>query len=548
MKTALASLGLLLAAAASAGAGIDILQNHPDHSPFAYILGYLRDHPGKPECYINEGYLNFTQDDDLDPRIVPTDSSGTNNIRVWPYPLGSEAGSPDITRRLLSGINAIPGAGAQTHVAVSRHDCDGCSHGKPYLAQVLPAADLHTDLPAHATHGKTIQCSNGRVYLTQNGSLNMQTVGATTKANSSLVFVEIGSAARVPRMYQYFRSLWEAVVRDTGAVFKGGGPDSSGLSGMTTPVMIGGRPVSFYAGRRHAFVGPTWSDGGLSIPFPNNLYPPSAGELANPGNLRVVNWYDQILLDAGTQLSVGHAVTVDIFMFEIGESNPFIDNLYRLVKYGFVDCPVPECPGYGDSRPVAISKKRGARPPAVAFPGSLTVNLYYQFQDGCEGTKGCSTRTYAYLHAPVAAGSPNYRMNVRKVWQGFKNSRMPGNPDAPHTPQDMHLKVGVLTFGPHVKLYVSSSNLDTPDRGSGKKWQAGNIIQTSPSDGLYRLYLQEFRSIAEDGNLSQYRLGFINAVGNSYFDDQIRPGSRPTRSTGIAAFVFPLNTSSDGRR
>lgn len=110
MRIFLAAMGICLAAAASAGPGADILQNHPDRSPFAYILGFLSEHPGDPECYINEGYLNFTQDDWQNPGIVPTPSSGTNNIQVWPYPLGSQAGSPDITSRLLSGINAIPGA------------------------------------------------------------------------------------------------------------------------------------------------------------------------------------------------------------------------------------------------------------------------------------------------------------------------------------------------------------------------------------------------------------------------------------------------------
>ena len=63
------------------------------------------------------------------------------------------------------------------------------------------------------------------------------------------------------------------------------------------------------------------------------------------------------------------------------------------------------------------------------------------------------------------------------------------------------------------------------------------------SDGLYHLYLQEFRSIANDGDLSQCRLGFVNAVGNSYCDEAVRPASPKIRSSGIAAFVFPLNTN-----
>ncbi|WP_295580804.1 hypothetical protein [uncultured Lamprocystis sp.] len=134
----------------------------------------------------------------------------------------------------------------------------------------------------------------------------MQTVGVTAKANNSLVFVETGSPGHPPPLYGWFKDLWHAVVSNTGTVFQGGARDSSGLGGMTRPATIGGRKVSFYAGRRNAFVGPTWTDGGLSLPFPANLYPPTAGELPDPG-LANVNWYDQILLDAETRLAQGDA-------------------------------------------------------------------------------------------------------------------------------------------------------------------------------------------------------------------------------------------------
>jgi hypothetical protein len=311
---------------------------------------------------------------------------------------------------------------------------------------------------------------------------------------------------------------------------------------MASPATIGGRTVSFYAGRRNAFVGPTWTDGGLSLPFPANLYPPTAGELPDPG-LANVNWYDQILLDAGTRLAQGEEVAIDLFMFEIGESNPFIDNLFRLVNYGFVDCPQPACPGYADRKPVPISKKPDARPPANAFPGHLRVTLYYQFQQGCTQSGTCPTRTHEYLNGPNAGGNPDYRMTVKKVWQGFTSSHLPGNPRVPDTPQDMHLKVGVVRAGRQVRLYVATSNLDMPDQGSGRKWQAGTIIETSPEDELYRLYQREFASIAGDGDLSQYNLGFANALGNSHFDQGIEPLTPTMTRSGIAAFVFPLNTA-----
>lgn len=516
-----------------------ILENDPNYSPFSYIWKYIASDPGSqsnpamPECYINEGYLNFKEDYYLNPPVKPSKSKGTVNVQEWPYALGDDESSPDITLNLLSGINGIPQAGVNTYVAVSAADCDSCSGNPSYLDTVLntvPSANIHTDLSADTTHGKTIQCTNGSVYFTQNGSLNMQTVGETTKANNSLVFVETGNEDSVPRMYAYFKSLWHAVVNDTGAGFQGGTKDSSGLSGMTVPVDVGGRPVSFYAGRNNSFVGPTWTDGGMSIPFPNNLYPPTEGEL--PSDLNNVNWYDQILLDAGNQLVQGSSVNIAIYMFEIGEVNPFIDNLYRFIRYGFA-------PSKGSKTPVAISKLPGATVPSSLFPGRLTVNLYYQYQDRPKSP----TSTSKYLNNPVKSGSPGrYKMAVKKVWQGFAAGRWcKGNPKTPYTPQDMHLKVATVTYGSTLNLYVTSSNLDMPANGSGKKWQAGNIIHTIQSDALYNIYAREFQSIQSDGIYSQRNLGFINARGNSYFDPGIAPADGKIAQPGIAAFVFPLN-------
>ena len=301
-----------------------VLQNDPRHSPFACILDTLSRRSGRTECFIDEGYLNFLEDWDLDPTVVRTPGGGTSDVRRWPWPTGGEPGSPDVAWTLLRGLDALPGA--EVFVAVSRHDCDGCSDKRPILKAALPRGRLHIDLPGDATHAKTVQCSRGGVFVTQTGSTNLQTVAVTTKANSSLVFVETGSPTKAPPVYARFRDLWRAVVADSGTVFPGGAKDSSGLDGMTNPAVIGGRTVRFYAGRRHAFVGPTWSDGGLSLSFPDNLYPPSDGEL-RAADLQVVNWYDQVILDAGKKLAAGEAVALDVFMFEVGRENPFVDNL-----------------------------------------------------------------------------------------------------------------------------------------------------------------------------------------------------------------------------
>lgn len=540
-------LGVALVGVASVASAVEILQHQPRHSPFAYILDYLQRNPGQPECHINEGYLNFLEDWDIDASMPRDAVSGTNYLKRWTYPLGGTEGSPDVTRTLLTGLNQIPGLAANIFVAVAAEDCDGCNEKHPYLRQVLPKAKLNTRLAANTTHGKTLQCTNGSVYLTQNGSTNMQTVGVTTKANNSLVFVETAQPGRIPPMYGHFRNLWHAVVSDSGQAFPNGGVDSSGLDGMTHPALVGGRPVTFYAGRRNAFVGPTWNDGGLSIPFPENLYPPAEGELRG-NDLKTVNWYDQVILDAGTKLIEGKAVTIDIYMFEIGETNPFIDNLVRLVRYGFIDCPIGNCNNArgkkhakAAGKPVAISKKPGASVPTSAFPGELTVNLNYQFQQPCTSKRRCPTTTFRYLNQPIAGGSAGYRMNVNRVWQGFAKSRMTGNPLVPFTPQDMHLKVATVTWEQQVRLYVATSNLDMPNVGSGQKWQAGNTIDMTVADGLYQRYLPELRTIAGDGDLSQFLLGQANVAGNSYFDPAIVPGGE-IKESGIAVFLFPLAT------
>ena len=218
------------------------------------------------------------------------------------------------------------------------------------------------------------------------------------------------------------------------------------------------------------------------------------------------------------------------------------------MKYGFVDCPAATCPTFSRAKVVSVSKSPGAVPPATAFPGRLSVNFHYQFQSGCPRPGDCVTPTARYLNEAIVGGDPAYTMRVTKVWQGFVDSRMEGNPDRPFTPQDMHLKVVVMTVGREAKLYVATSNLDVPDKGSGRKWQAGTIVDTSPDDGLYRLYQRELRSIAEDGDMSQFRLGAANAVGNSYFDPSVDPTSLPVTESGIAAFVFPLNTSAPAAR
>jgi len=519
-------------AAVITGAAVPVIpQNNPHNSPFAYILDYISRHPGfgsdYPRFYFNEGYLNFQEDYWL---------SGDVAIAKWKYNIPStkntkndfiyNSKSPDATWQLFSAIERIPNAGANTYVVAYSSDSVATSGGKIDLFSQfpkIPKANIHVSSRDYVTHGKNMLATNGSVWLSQNGSANLQTVELTTKANNSLVFVETE-----PTLYNHFLGLWHAV-RDNGAsasYFPNCSRDSTGLT-ATQAVQIGSRQVTFYAGRNNCFVGPTWQNGGLNTPFPGNLYPPIHNEITSLDN---VNWYDQVLYDAGELLYTNsNSVTIDIVMFEIGLSNPFIDNLYRFVNNGF-------------EKGKAISKANPSHTPRgnTNFPGKLTVNLYYQFQDPLSGS--LATNTYTYLNTNngcVTNGS--YQINTVKVWQDFAERGL----TEPKTPMDMHHKFAMITYQnssgamSDYKLYIASSNLDQPGVGSGKKWQSGTVLQASAaSDPLFAFYKTQIQYLPYG---QAYAATQNSNSGNAYFDSNVdtRYVSMLT-SSGLAAFVFPL--------
>ena len=519
-------------AAGITGTGAPALpQNDPQHSPFAYILNYINRYPGfgsdYPRFYFNEGYLNFKEDYWL---------AGGETIAKWQYnipttktssaDLSYNSTSPDITWQLFNAIDNIPGAGANTYVVAYSSDSVDTGNGKINIFSQfpkIPQSNIHISSRDYVTHGKNMLATNGSVWFSQNGSANLQTVELTTKANNSLVFVET-----TPTLYNHFLGLWHAV-RNNGAAseyFTDGTKDSTGLI-ATQPVQLGSRKVSFYAGRNNCFVGPTWTDGGLSLPFPGNLYPPIRSEISSLNN---VNWYDQILYDAGELLyENANSVTIDIAMFEIGLENPFIDNLYRFVNNGFEN---------GKS----ISKAYPAHTPqgGTKFPGKLTVNLYLQFQDPLNSS--IPQATYNYLNTNDGnVTNGNYRINVIKVWQDFARQGL----SEPTTPMDMHHKFAMMSyqnssgFSTDYKLYVASSNLDQPGVGSGKKWQSGTVIQASAaSDQLFAFYQKQLQYLPYG---QAYAATQNSTQGNAYFDSNVDTKfANMLDSSGIAAFAFPL--------
>ncbi|MEI6286588.1 MAG: hypothetical protein WCP79_08815 [Bacillota bacterium] len=519
-------------AAVITGKGVPAIpQNDPQHSPFAFITEYISRYPGfgneYPRFYFNEGYLNFQEDYWL---------AGGVSVAKWKYNIPStknttndfnnNSKSPDIAWQLLNAIDQIPGAGKNTYVVSYSSDSVDTTGGKLDLFSQfpkIPKTNIHISSSDYVTHGKNMLATNGSVWFSQNGSVNLQTVELTTKANNSLVFVET-----TPTLYNHFLGLWHAV-RDNGTsgeYFTDGTKDSTGLT-ASQPVQIGARRVAFYAGRNNGFVGPTWDNGGLDTPFPDNLYPPIRNEITNLDN---VNWYDQVLYDAGELLyDNANSVTIDIAMFEIGLENPFIDNLYRFVNKGFENGK-------------AISKTHPAHTPqgGTNFPGKLTVNLYYQFQDPPGFTTPTATHNYLNTNDGNVTNG-NYGINVVKVWQGFAEQGL----TEPTTPMDMHHKFALITYQnssgaiSDYKLYVASSNLDQPCVGSGKKWQSGTVIQASTaSDPLFAFYKTQIQYLT----LGQAYASTQNGNnGNSYFDSNIDTKFvNMLTASGIAAFVYPL--------
>jgi len=311
-----------------------------------------------------------------------------------------------------------------------------------------------------ATHAKVFQLGNGRdLYFTVHGSLNLQTVGMTCKANNAMRFVETR-----PELYSRFTQLASAVEAGSGQARFGDGAGSDNGSGSDIgPVRIGNYSVQFYGGRADEFVGGDLTS--VSRDFPGNINPPIAGQ--HPAGL--VNWYDNVLYDAARQLRQGRDVRIDVMIFEIGQQNAFVLNLWKFVQQGF---------GAG----LTEDKQSGERV-ATPFPGKLHVRFLWQFQSGLQA----SGPTFVALHGPDVVESPGgqYRLEKATTWNPPHTS---GGRYRPTTPYDMHNKVMLLDVAGQEqerRIYVTSSNLDQPGVGSGRLWQAGTIVSAGAGQGAW---------------------------------------------------------------
>lgn len=309
------------------------------------------------------------------------------------------------------------------------------------------------------THAKVFQLDNGRdQFFTIHGSLNLQTVGLTCKANNALRFTETS-----PALYGYFQKLGDAVQANNGKAGFGDDGEINSSGTALAPVNVGDYTVRFYGGRGMEFVG---SD----LTTKNKLWP----DYINPSITRqhapnVINWYDNIIFDAAKQLREGRTVKIDVLIFEIGEQNAFVNNLWRFVQTGFTN---------GKSEDKTSDQKV-----STPFIGKLDVRFLWQFQSG----NNKATKTYANLNGPSKITSPqkNYSIETARIWPILNSSGIAINPG---TPRDMHNKLAILDVPGHEeerRIYVTSSNMDTPNVGSGKLWQAGTIIEAKKNSNLW---------------------------------------------------------------
>ena len=390
-----------------------------------------------------------------------------------------------------------------------------------------------------ATHAKVFQLGNGRdLYFTVHGSLNLQTVGMTCKANNAMRFVETR-----PELYSRFTQLASAVEAGSGQARFGDGAGSDNGSGSDIgPVRIGNYSVQFYGGRADEFVGGDRTS--VSRDFPGNINPPIAGQ--HPPGL--VNWYDNVLYDAARQLRLGRDVRIDVMIFEIGQQNAFVLNLWKFVQRGF---------GAG----LTEDKLSGERV-ATPFPGTLHVRFLWQFQSGLQA----SGPTFAALRGPDVVESPGspggqYRLEKATTWNPPHAS---GGRYRPTTPYDMHNKVMLLDVVGHEqerRIYVTSSNLDQPGVGSGRLWQAGTIVSAGTGPGawsnatrdapsLWNAYHRYFGMLWDnrDGQPASGQVAFYEQIASEHLRgavnwiETVDPGggrqSQPRE--GIDAYFYPM--------
>lgn len=510
------------------------LPNDPRYNPWSWPLDRFFGRKGVYACDIHMGFLNTDYFCDITP------GRGVDFVKDRP-----RTADDDVTRRVLSRID---GCDAMASVAI-RYGVGDVS--PPAVRTLLPRTGntaliepgkQHGRWGNPETHAKVLQLSDGKAeYYTVHGSLNLQTVGLTCKGNNALRFVE-----RTPALYAAFAALSEAAGAGNGQGRFPGGRGSADSSGTDLPpVTIGNTRVWFYAGRGDAFVG--GAPASSQRPWPQYINAPYPGQHGDG----LVNWYDAALFDAAAQLRQGRDVRLDIAVFEIGETAWFVENLFRFVDEGFAG---------------AMSEDRtsGVRL-TTTRPGNLTVRFLWQFQSG-DGS--ADTATAALLRGPAVirridpATGNAYVLELARVWPKLDPNGTACNPGTPH---DMHNKLMLLDVAGHAeegRIYVTSSNLDTPGMGSGRLWQAGTIIAALPGSDvwsgdnagkrhLFNAYKHYFEMLwdSREGQPGAGQVAFYERItqehlaGNINWIETVPQRGDPAAVTpreGIDAFFFPV--------
>jgi hypothetical protein len=312
-------------------------------------------------------------------------------------------------------------------------------------------------------------------------------------------------------------------------------------------VRIGPYQVWFYAGRDDEFVGGV--GGADQEAWPMYLNPPRPGQHASG----TVNWFDAAIQDAARQLRQGRTVKLSVAMFEVGQEAAFVENLWKFVGEGFA----------GSVTEDRTSGDRVASP----FPGNLEVRFLWQFQSLRDPD---STTHASLIGSPELARSDpatggTYRLSSARIWPPRDGA---GNFVDPITPQDMHVKFLLLEVVGHEserRLYVTSSNLDQPGKGSGKLWQVGTIVGEYPGSGawsganagkpgLWNAYRKYFDMLwaVRDGQPEAGQVAFFQRIapehlrGTMNWIETVPAGSPPGAGPsveGIDAFFFPVPIS-----
>lgn len=510
------------------------LPNDPRFNPWAWPLDRFAGRKGVYACDIHMGFLNTDYFCDI------VAGQGVNFVRDRP-----RTAADDVTRRVLARIDGCDTmASLVIRYGVGDVSPEAVRALLPRTGQaaLVEEGKLHGRWGNPETHAKVLQLSDGTAeYYTVHGSLNLQTVGLTCKGNNALRFVE-----RTPGVHAVFAALSEAAGAGSGQGRFPGGQGSADSSGTEIPaVAVGDYMVSFYAGRGQGFVG-----GGPAAPdrpWPRYLDAPYPGQHAEDR----VNWYDAALYDAAAQLRQGRDVSLDIAVFEIGETSWFVDHLFRFVNEGFAQERTED-----RGSDVRLGTER---------PGNLKVRFLWQFQSG--GGKA-ETSTAALLRGPSVirredpATGHVYSLEMARVWPRLDQA---GNALNPGTPHDMHNKLMLLDVSGHEeqrRIYVTSSNLDTPGVGSGRLWQAGTIIAPGPRTGiwsgdnagkrhLFNAYRHYFDLLWEsrEGQPAAGQVAFHERIvrehlaGNVNWIETVARDADPATlapRAGIDAFFFPV--------